>query len=258
MSKNYLIAPFRLIAVVFWVIFMPLLFLLCSTLRVPRYKELPHVFHAGMRFIFGIKVKKTGVATELKPALYVSNHISYLDIIVLGGLRAFFIAKSEVASWPVFGQLARFQNTLFIERKAGKARHQLDVMQTHLRKGERLTLFPEGTSTNGVMVEPFKSSLFEAANLKDSEQRVAIQPITVAYTRYDGKPMNQAERDHYAWYATMPFGSHFAKLFFLKKVEVNLVFHQVYYLDEFDSRKQCAEFCQQIIATTLDELISEA
>jgi len=258
MSRNYLLVPIRVLALVIWVVSMPLVFMLCSLFRVPRHTELPHVFHAGMRAIFGIRVQKLGNATETQPALYVSNHISYLDVIVLGGLKAFFIAKSEVANWPVFGQLARFQNTLFFERSAGKARHQLNAMQNHLKLGKRLTLFPEGTSTNGTHVVPFKSSLFEAANLGDDYPRVAIQPITIAYTHHNDLAMNQAQRDHYAWYATMPFGAHFAKLFSLKKVDVKVVFHPVCYLDEFESRKECAEHCYKLVADTLDELMAAA
>lgn len=266
MQRNYLLVPVRVLALILWVVSMPLIFLLASLLRIPRHTELPQVFHAGMRAIFGIRVQLINSATELRPALYVSNHISYLDIIVLGGLKAFFIAKSEVASWPVFGQLARFQNTLFIERKSGKTRHQLGVMQAHLRKGERLILFAEGTSTDGVHVEPFKSSLFEAANLGDTLEvaaggkapRVAIQAITIAYTHHAGRAMNQTQRDYYAWYARMPFGAHFAKLFSLKKVDVKVVFHPVCYLDEFSSRKECAEHCHRLVAQTLDKLIAQA
>ena len=258
MAKNYLLVPLRAIALVIWVLLMPLVFVVAQTLKLPRYNELPHVIHAGMCRIFGVRVHTSGDETRLAPALYVSNHISYLDIIVLGRLRAFFIAKSEVASWPVFGQLARFQNTLFIERKAGRARQQTQFMQEHLRKGQRLTLFAEGTSTNGTHVEAFKSSLFEAANLGEAEPRVAIQPITVAYTHHNDKPMNQAQLDHYAWYATMPFGSHFAALFPLKKVDVKIHFHPVCYLDEFASRKDCAEHCQKLVAQKLADLLQTA
>jgi len=95
-------------------------------------------------------------------------------------------------------------------------------MKTHLHKGNSLTLFPEGTSTDGIHVEPFKSSLLEAANLSgkgDSAKKVAIQPITVAYTHYNNeKIVDQSVRDNYAWYAKMPFAPHFFNLFSLKKL----------------------------------------
>lgn len=195
--------------------------------------------------------------SELRPTLFASNHVSYIDIFVLGFVPAYFIAKSEVANWPVFGQLARFQNTLFIERKAGKAKAQLEVMQTHLRQGNSLTLFAEGTSTNGTHVEAFKSSLFEAANMRDSGVRVAIQPVTVCYTHYNGqKIVDQSLRDYYAWYATMPFLSHFLNLFPLKKVDAKVHFHPVCYLDEFETRKQCAEHCQRLVSDKLNEFVN--
>ena len=258
MQRRYWLVPIRVLALVIWLIIMPLLFLLLRALRVPGHTELVHVFHAGMCRIFSIRVHEQGKVTDASPALYVSNHISYLDIIVLGQLRSYFIAKSEVSSWPVFGQLAQFQNTLFIERKAGQAKQQTQVMQSHLRVGKRLTLFAEGTSTNGAEVVPFKSSLFAAAQLGDSGPRVAIQPITVAYVRHAGEPMTQTQRDHYAWYATMPFGGHFAGLFALKNVDVIIHFHPVCYLDEFDSRKECADHCQAVIATSLQDLLRKA
>ena len=254
--RNYLNLIWRVPCIVAWLIVLPSLFFLVRALGIPAYRELPHYFHRGVRFILGIDVVFSGEETSLKPVLYVSNHISYIDIFVLGGIRAYYIAKSEVANWPVLGQLARFQNTLFFERNVGKAKAQLQVMQSHLASGNSLILFPEGTSTNGTHVKEFKSSLFEAANIPNTEQRVTIQPITVAYTRYAGEKMDQSALDHYAWYATMPFGSHFRSLFSLKKVDVKVHFHPVCYLDDFDTRKHCAQHCQSLVAGKLAEFIS--
>lgn len=236
---------------------MPLLFLAAKFLRIKGHTQLPHIFHKGTCRILGINVVVSGLMSTARPTLYASNHVSYIDVFVLGFLPAYFIAKSEVANWPVFGQLARFQNTLFIERKAGQAKAHLKVMQDHLLSGNSLTLFAEGTSTNGTHVQPFKSSLFEAANLGDAKSRVAIQPVTVCYTHYNGeKIIDQALRDHYAWYATMPFLSHFLNLFPLKKVDAKVHFHPVCYLDEFNTRKQCAEHCQKLVSDKLLELVT--
>lgn len=254
--KNYLHVLWRLPALLLWILLMPSLFFIARFLRLPSYVEIPHYFHRGLQVILGLQVTFSGQQSCTQPTLFVCNHISYLDVFVLGGVRAFFIAKSEVASWPILGPLARFQNTLFFERASGKARHQLDVMQAHLSQKNNLILFPEGTSTEGAHVEPFKSSLFEAANLPHTEESVAIQPITVAYTHQAGQKMDQATRDYYAWYAKMPFGSHFAQLFVLQKVAVKVHFHPVCYLGQFQSRKQCAEHCQKLVATMLDQLIS--
>lgn len=257
-QKNYLHVLWRVPALLLWLVLMPSLFFLLSLLRVPWHSEVPHYFHQGVQRIFGLNVKFSGEQSQLKPTFYVSNHISYLDIFVLGGIRAYFIAKSEVAGWPLLGKLARFQNTLFIERKPSRARQQLEYLSTHLDDGNSLILFPEGTSTNGVHVEPFKSSLFEAARNLDSGKKVAIQPITVVYTKQAGRAMNQAARDYYAWYANMPFTSHFFSLFALKKVEVKVHFHPVTYLNDFETRKACADHCQAQVSQKMQGILSES
>lgn len=234
---------------------MCFLFFVVRALGVAWHKELPHYFHAGVRWILGINVVASGEMRVESPVLFLSNHISYLDVFVLGGVRAYFVAKSEVANWPVLGPMSKFQNTLFFERRAGMARHQIEVMRAHLAEGQNLILFPEGTSTNGTHIVPFKSSLLEAAKLKGDRQRVAIQPVTLAYVRHAGLPMNQAVRDNYAWYAKMPFTSHFFNLFTLKTVDVKMHFHAVVYLDEFANRKECAEYCSRKVAEKLDEFL---
>lgn len=253
-QRNYLNPLWRIPAFLGWLLLMPMLFFILRLLHIPFYRQLPHYFHRGLQIILGLKVAYSGSQSQLQPTLFVSNHISYLDIFVLGEIRAFFIAKSEVANWPVLGPLAKFQNTLFIERKPGKARQQLDVMQNHLSAGNSLILFPEGTSTEGAHVEPFKSSLFAAADASEDQVKVAIQPVTVAYTSYAGRSMNKAIRDNYAWYAEMPFTAHFFNLFSLKKAAVKVHFHPVCYLEQFATRKECAQHCFNLVQNKLTEL----
>lgn len=257
-AKNYLHVLWRVPVLLVWMIALPLLFMVLRLSRISGYASVPHVFHRGVRVILGLKLSVSGDMSASKPTLYVSNHISYLDVFALGDVPAFFIAKSEVSNWPILGSLAKFQNTLFIERRAGRTKHSLAVMQGHIRKGDSLILFPEGTSTDGVHVEPFKSSLFEAANIdtnNNGSKRVPIQPITLAYTHQAGQKMNQAMLDHYAWYANMPFAPHFFKLFALKKVDVKVHFHPVCYLGDFETRKLCADHCQTIVAERLEVLV---
>lgn len=248
---NYLHALWRAPALVIWMLFMPLVFFVLRALKIKSHKIMPHVFHRGVCLILGLRVKSRGEQHPSNPTLFVSNHISYLDVFVLGNIRAYFVAKSEVANWPILGPYARFQNTLFIERKAGKAKQSMLVMKEHLQQNKSLILFPEGTSTDGRHVEPFRSSLFAAA--ESSQEPIPIQPITLAYTHQGGKKMNQSMRDHYAWYATMPFLGHFLKLMILKKVDVKVYFHPVCYLDSFATRKECADHCHKVVAQRLDK-----
>lgn len=254
--KNYLLGSIRIVVLALWIICVPLFFMVARFLRMPGHAQIPHKFHAGTCRILGVEVVESGEMSKARPTLYVSNHVSYIDIFILGRLPAYFIAKSEVANWPVFGKLAEFQNTLFIERKAGKTGEHLETLKDHLALGNSLTLFPEGTSTDGVHVELFKSSFIESANLGVGKPRVAIQPITVAYTHHDGKKIeNQEVRDHYAWYAKMPFLSHFLGLMPLKKVRAKIHYHPVCYYDDFEDRRQCTDHCHSVIAEQLNEFV---
>lgn len=214
-------------------------------------EKLPIVFHRGVSKIFGLRLKVSGDLSHHRPTLYICNHVSYLDIFLLGSLvPGYFIAKSEVASWPLFGKLARLQNTLFIERNSRRARTQVDTLQSQLLEGKNLILFPEGTSTEGTHVEPFKSSLFHAAEA-NSETAIEIQPMTLAYTRYRGKLMDQRLRDYYAWYSTMPFLSHFLQAMGMRSAEVELILHAPVQTNAFKSRKACAEYCWKTVNDAL-------
>ncbi|MBX2810126.1 MAG: 1-acyl-sn-glycerol-3-phosphate acyltransferase [Cellvibrionaceae bacterium] len=191
-----------------------------------------------------------GTLTEYRPSLYLSNHISYLDVFVLGSvIPGYFIAKSEVARWPVFGRLAKLQNTLFFERNGQKVRKQLGIMSSHFDRNGSLILFPEGTSTEGEHVEPFKSSLLQS--LEHSDKSVHIQPVTIAYTHYKNQKMTRCIRDHYAWYAKMPFFSHFFNALGMATAEVKVILHEPVALNQFASRKACAHYCWQKVSDGL-------
>lgn len=258
-QRNYFLVAPRVIALILWVLVMPLVLFMSNAIKHSGRTNLPRHFHRGVCWILGIRVSYSGELYQQSPALYLSNHISYLDAFALGKIKAYYISKTEVASWPIIGTYIRLQNTLFFERKAGRAKEQVGIMHAHLLGGKSLILFPEGTSTNGTYVEPFKSSLIASAELPIvngcSPPKVAIQPVTIAYTHHAGNKMDQTVRDYYAWYATMPFGSHAAALLALKKVDVKVHFHPVCYLDQFETRKVCAEHCHSVVFAKLLEFI---
>ena len=205
-------------------------------------EKIPRLFHRGVCRVFGIDVVAEQGMCEHRPCLYVANHISYLDVFVLGGLLpGHFIAKSDVAHWPVLGRLARLQNTLFFERNKRRAAVQIDIMTRHLAEGGNLILFPEGTSTYGTSVKPFKSSLFQATEAKG--QDVLIQPATISYTHCRGKPMTAEYRDYFAWYDVMPFFSHFLVALGAPNVRAEIRFSDAVRVTDFDSRKECAAHC---------------
>ena len=97
------------------------------------------------------------------PGAIVANHSSWLDIFVLNAVQTvYFVAKAEVADWPMIGWLARATGTVFIARKGTEAKKQQEIFESRLQAGHRLLFFPEGTSTDAIRVLPFKSTLFEA------------------------------------------------------------------------------------------------
>lgn len=118
--------------------------------------------------------------------LFVSNHISWLDIWALKQLHAMhFVAKSEIRGWPLIGLLATRTGTLFIERRQ---RHDtarvMNGVEQALQRDECLCFFPEGTTTDGTELKPFKSSLFQAAINADA----SVWPLAIHYPRPDGSP----------------------------------------------------------------------
>ncbi|MFK7732255.1 MAG: lysophospholipid acyltransferase family protein [Pseudomonadales bacterium] len=260
MPLRKLVAFFLLVV---WGLFMVATFYVAKFLRYSDLDKIPRLFHRGCCVIFGIRVEIHGVLCQQQPCLYVGNHISYLDVFVLGGVvPGFFIAKSDVASWPVLGRLARLQNTLFFERDRRRAVVQIAIMKDHLREGGNLILFPEGTSTYGTSVKRFKSSLFQAAEI--DEHDVAIQPMTVSYTKCRGKPMTAEFRDYFAWYDIMPFFSHFLGALGAPRVTAEIYFAAPVLVTDFESRKACAAHCwsesQRMLTESLrdgDELVAE-
>ena len=249
---------YRVPLLILWLLFSVITIRIAQLIGYPKWLSMAMRCHRGSSRIFGFNINISGQLSDHMPTLFVSNHISYLDILAMGGyIPGYFIAKSEVASWPVFGFLSKVQNTLFIERRGKHAKSQVKTMQDHLRHGGNLILYPEGTSTDGFHVEPFKSSLFQAAELDTPEPIVMIQPITIAYTHYRQQPMDQQQRDHYAWYGDMPFASHFIRALSSAEVRIELMFHPPVKVTDFESRKACAQHCQQQVTTGLTQALPE-
>lgn len=239
----------RLSLLILWTLIMFAVFFLSKLLPFYDSQRLPRLYHLGVCRIIGLSIEVKGEVTEHIPTIFIANHISYIDIFALGQkIKASFVAKSEIASWPVLGYLAKLQETLFIERSANRAKYQLKQFQMHLESQKNLILFPEGTSTNGAEVKTFKSSLFAAAETPN----VLLQPVTIVYTTYEGKGMSQLRRDGFAWYADMPFGSHFLKMLTLGRFHAVIEFHSPVRLDDFENRKQCSNYAESIVRESLN------
>jgi 1-acyl-sn-glycerol-3-phosphate acyltransferase len=224
---------------------------------LPRRKTFPHRYDRFLCGLFGINITVIGTPVTDRGALLVANHTSYLDIIVLGGAtRASFVAKSEVNSWPFFGLMARLHESVFVDRarrsKVGESRDQL---RERLLAGDALFLFPEGTSNDGNHVLPFKSALMGAAEAEIGTdalgrvQHVPVQPVSVAYTGFQGMPMGRENRPLFAWYGDMELIPHLWEAVTAGPIDVVVEFHPPMTVDSAGGRKQLAARAETIVRT---------
>lgn len=215
----------------------------------------PRLWHDIARRIFGIKIKVSGEINKSQQTIFMSNHLSYLDIPVIGSvLKGSFVAKSEVSGWPLFGFLATLQQTAFIQRKRSKIAQEKDSLQGRIARGDSLIIFAEGTSTSGFEVLPFKSSLFALA-LHDQNDGLYIQPVTVKLLCVDGqKPQTKEERDIYAWPRDVDIDLHHHLWRFAKTsgATIELVFHPAIAAKDYNDRKTLAKLCHDNVSKGLE------
>lgn len=167
----------------------------------------------------GLTVRQHGLPSD-RTVLFVSNHISWSDIPILGSLAPIrFLSKTEVGQWPVIGWLARQAGTLFIQRGGGQARRVRNQIAENLQAGESVLVYPEGTTSAGLTVLPFHGLLLRAA----SESNTPIQPITIVYRRA-GRP------DHLApFIGNDEFPSHLSRMLRQPAARVDVIFHDLVY-----------------------------
>lgn len=172
-----------------------------------------------------------------QPGAVVANHSSWLDIFSLNAAkRVYFVSKSEVANWPGIGWLARATGTVFIERDPRRAVEQKALFEARLKAGHKLLFFPEGTSTDGLRVLPFKSTLFAAFFTPELKDILWVQPVTVNYYAPSG-----AEDRFYGWWGDMEFASHLIKTMAVpKQGRVEVIYHAPLRVADAQSRKSLA------------------
>lgn len=216
------------------------------------------LFHASVARLLGFHIRMHGKLAADGPVLFVANHTSYLDIPVLGSvIPASFVAKAEVAGWPLFGFLAKLQHTAFIERRAVRAAQQRDSLRQRLAEGQSLILFPEGTSSDGQRTLPFKTSLFSLAEAKTPDGRfVKVQPISALCTEFGGLPIGRDERPYFAWYGDMTMAGHLWNVFKFGRFTVDIIFHDPVTIDNFTDRKALAAYCRTKIAEGVERCVT--
>ena len=193
--------------------------------------------------ILGMKYSRRGARMDQRGAV-VANHSSWLDIFTLNaGKRIYFVSKAEVAGWPGIGTLAKATGTVFINRDRREARRQQDIFEERLLAGHKLLFFPEGTSTDGMVVLPFKTTLFQAFFSDHLRHEMHIQPCTVVYRAPDG-----ADPRFYGWWGEMDFGPHLLRvLAAAKQGSVEVIYHDPVRVDDFPNRKSLAAHLEEVV-----------
>ena len=216
---------------------------------------IPMTYHRICCWLLDIHIEIRGDMSTLRPTLFVCNHTSYLDVSVLGSIiTGSFIAKAEVAEWPLFGYLAKLQRTVFVDRqRRATTHHQRDQLAERLDEGDSLILFPEGTSNDGNRTLPFRSALFGVAERKGESGRpqpspLTIQPVSLAYVRLNGMPIGRSLRPFLAWYGDMELLAHLWQVAGLGRITVAVEFHPPVTIAQFASRKALSEHCQRAVA----------
>ncbi len=204
--------------------------------------------------IMGMRYRTRGRPMREKGAV-VANHASWLDIFTLNACqRIYFVSKSEVAGWPGIGWLARATGTVFIDRKGSAALAQKNLFEARLRAGHKLLFFPEGTSTDGRRVLPFKSTLFAAFFAGGLDRVLHVQPVTVAYTAPRG-----ADPRFYGWWGDMAFGPHLlAVLASRHPGGVEVIFHDPVPVSGFPDRKALAAHCERAVREGMQSVLPGA
>lgn len=193
----------------------------------------------GAFFILGIGFHVVGQPMKERGAV-VSNHVSWLDIFSLNARkRVYFVSKSEVAGWPGIGWLARATGTVFIKRDRREAKTQQAIFEERLLAGHKLLFFPEGTSSDGRRILPFKSTLFQAFFAPELHHELHVQPVTLVYRAPKG-----VDKRFYGWWGDMEFGPHLLVTLAAKRQgSVTVIYHAPVKVDAFSGRKELASAC---------------
>jgi 1-acyl-sn-glycerol-3-phosphate acyltransferase len=196
----------------------------------------------------GLRLKMRGTPMRHAGAI-VANHASWLDIMVLqSATHVYFVAKAEVSRWPVIGFIGRSIGTMFIERRTTQARIQTAALNERLKRGDLLCIFPEGTSSDGQRVLPFKSSLFAVFFEPDLIDTLWVQPVSIVYRPRPGLPDT-----FYGWWGEMDFGAHIMPVLALSTGGmVEVIFHPALSPADFPNRKALAARSQQAVTDGFD------
>ncbi len=219
--------------------------LLALKFRWRMRARIPRLWHRVACWCLGIHVRVHGEIERRRPLMLAANHASWQDILVMGSVAdVVFIAKTEVKGWPVFGTLARWQETVFVTREEKRrSGEQANEIGTRMAAGEVVVLFPEGTTSDGNRLLEIKSSLFGAAAAAvpaSGSGVVHIQPVAIAYTGIHGVAMGRYHRPISGWPGDVELLPHLKDLLKVGAIEVDVTFGETLDYTAASNRKLVA------------------
>jgi 1-acyl-sn-glycerol-3-phosphate acyltransferase len=234
----------RLIAIVIWtLIAIPIqaaLLVLPGNGKVAFAKA----YHRTLCWLIGLRIQVVGEQARAKPVLFVSNHSSWLDVLVLGAvLDACFVAKHEVGTWPIVRTVARLGRTVFVSRTRTGTKGEAGLIRERLGQGDSLILFPEGTTSDGGRVLPFRSAFLSVADTAE-----VVQPVSVVFDRLGGLPACRRDRPLFAWYGDTDIFTHFWRLARRSNARATVILHGTLDPDEWTDRKALTAACAGVVA----------
>jgi 1-acyl-sn-glycerol-3-phosphate acyltransferase len=215
-------------------------------LNLPLRRRIPVLYHRMVCAILGVRLRVIGRKMSEHPLLIVANHSSWLDVLVITAIApVVFVAKREIADWPLFGLLAKLQRSVFVDRsRRHKTRSVNAEIARRLLEGDPVVLFGEGTSSDGNRVLPFRSALIGSARdaLAEAEHagRIWIQPLSLAYTGILGLPLGRLHRPLVAWYGDLAMGPHLVGIARRGAIDVTVIWGEPVPFDEKSDRKAIA------------------
>jgi lyso-ornithine lipid O-acyltransferase len=232
---------------------------LLGKLHLPGWGFVSSKYYRVLRALLRIRVRVAGEPVRDCPVLFVSNHVSWVDIIVIGSLAPIaYVAKSEVGNWPLVGATARMQRTVFVDRtRRQQTGDAIDDIVERLTTGTSVVLFAEGTSSDGNRVLPFRSALVGAVKEAGvrAKQDILIQPMSICYTGLNGVPMGRQHRPTVAWYGDLDFMPHIKALIARGAIDAVVSYGKPIAADGTADRKAMTKSLEgavrQITATTL-------
>ena len=202
--------------------------------------------------ILGIHITPTGPYKQSDVFFIVSNHCSYLDILIIGTMMpSVFVSKSEVASWIFMGRLVKLAGTVFVNRESKTAAVKvLESIKERLGSGISVVVFPEGTTNDGLAIRDFKSAFFKAP----IDSKVPILPLSIMYSHIDRMPVTAATMDAVAWHSDMQFAPHFWNLLGFSRIDARIHFNTpLYHFTE--DRKTLSAFVLEKVRDGHNDLI---